>query len=247
MARRCIFCGGEPVTKEHVVAQWISNVLVPRGATIHIESVGTQDGNTTQSERSASSIIDLQAKRVCGPCNYGWMSNLEHRAQPTLTAMFHGKRTVLTPSDQLLLATWATKTAIALQYLDKRGREPSWQHRRWIAANASPPPGVAVCLGAYSGEKLMRCLMKNQYLPWAPGDLGDRDNPAIHWITFNLGQLVIQTLFITTSLEIDVRIPLEYEAYLAPIWPNRDRDVVWPPPSILDDAEFDSFANMGLT
>lgn len=97
---------------------------------MQVSSTNTLDGDTTHSKRMVGDIIDFQVKRVCGPCNHGWMSELESRAQPLLTRIFNGSTTTLTPAHQLLLATWATKTAIVFRYIGERMCDPALEHRR---------------------------------------------------------------------------------------------------------------------
>jgi hypothetical protein len=89
--------------------------------------------------------------------------------------------------------------------------------------------------------------MPEQSLSGGPGELRDRDNPAIQWVTFHLGQLVIQVLFIATIEKVLITIPREYEPYLISIWPLVGTDVVWPPPNVLDDNGFESLVRIALT
>ena len=76
-ARACIFCGGTPVTKEHLVGRWAVGLLAKSNGTSSSAATSQraqQPGDTRQWRARA---IDRQARVVCEPCNSGWMSDLE--------------------------------------------------------------------------------------------------------------------------------------------------------------------------
>lgn len=103
-------------------------------------------------------------------------------------------------------------------------------------------------LAAYDGGTVMKCRMREQFLlAGRPGDLSDRDNPAIQWVTFRLKHVAFQVLFLTTSYDVVLSMPPEYESYATPIWPRLGTDFAWPPPSILNDAEFEKFSYITLS
>lgn len=58
--------------------------------------------------------FDLKVKSVCGACNHGWMSQLEGRAGPLLTAMANAQRTALISAQCDLLTRWYAKTIVML-------------------------------------------------------------------------------------------------------------------------------------
>jgi hypothetical protein len=68
---------------------------------------------------------------VCADCNNGWMSELEDEVKPVLTPLLKNHRTTLTRDDQILLATWATKTGLVHQGRDRVTRMPA-KHFRYV-------------------------------------------------------------------------------------------------------------------
>jgi hypothetical protein len=74
---RCIFCGGTGATKEHIVSDWINDVLP--GPFEVVKQSG--DGSV----RSWSlRKLDLTAKVVCKRCNETWMSDIVGQARPVV-------------------------------------------------------------------------------------------------------------------------------------------------------------------
>ncbi len=113
-ARTCIFCGGRPLTKEHVVGNWAGRF----GDSDQLEIVHLADREgeprPPRNSRSWSArAYDRQARVVCETCNNGWMSDLEAAVSPLLDAGELDGRP-LSRIEQTLLAAWATKTTLTL-------------------------------------------------------------------------------------------------------------------------------------
>src|SRR5689334_2998942 len=110
--RGCIFCGGRPLSKEHVWPQWIRKVQGDRGMAHYRREIA--------GDMTAWRDVDynLQVKAVCKPCNHGWMSDLETAVQPILSSLIVGNGRNLYRDGQRILATWATKTAMMFQSRD---------------------------------------------------------------------------------------------------------------------------------
>lgn len=75
------------------------------------------------------------------------MSSLEGRVQYHLLPWLNGFRTRLDVPTQELIATWATKTAMMLQFLGKRRPIPTSHFDQIFARKASPPDNVYVFIG----------------------------------------------------------------------------------------------------
>ena len=115
--RYCAFCGGKPVTKEHVWPGWLTEVL--RGPFVQNQlqtRVSTPEGDTLKAWNTDR--LDVTAKQFCKGCNSGWMGRLEESAKPILKPMIlaQGLPLSLGPSEQEVLARWAYKTALAADF-----------------------------------------------------------------------------------------------------------------------------------
>src|SRR5258708_14335434 len=97
MARRCVFCGGAPLTREHVIPRWLTDVL-PEQARFR----GQDQQVVLLPPKAARSRIllphrerrepfnSMTVKSVCKSCNSGWMNEIEGRARPYLNRLIQG-------------------------------------------------------------------------------------------------------------------------------------------------------------
>jgi hypothetical protein len=97
---RCIFCDAEGVTGEHLWPHWMTKLLRKDGQKdftpyVQIESFRNLDtGEVTTGKPSRGRTTGPARARkyriACRTCNGGWMSVIEQRAKPVLSALFHG-------------------------------------------------------------------------------------------------------------------------------------------------------------
>jgi hypothetical protein len=133
MPRICVFCGGAgPLSREHVVPQWISRLLADDVEIIHF--IGEK--------RLVASTFTHTVSMVCQSCNNGWMSRLEEVVKPILTQAIFEPRSValLSPITQVNIATWIYKTALMWDRCAATHQSvmPQADYRR-IAAKGQPP------------------------------------------------------------------------------------------------------------
>ena len=139
--RRCAFCGGPANSREHVFPDWMHKLYPVQQVNINCEHslVATRQ----YTERASNRRVRL----VCARCNNGWMSDIERAAKPVLEALFQGQRVLLRRSEQTLIATWFTKTAL-VEHLTQPIRDPiTHEHREYIYNVRQPPPESHVWLG----------------------------------------------------------------------------------------------------
>ena len=82
--RVCVFCGGTPVTLEHVWPRWVAAILAD-GGPVQVER-GVDDEPATWQQVS----LEVTIRRVCAICNNGWLSELEQAAKPRLEPLILG-------------------------------------------------------------------------------------------------------------------------------------------------------------
>lgn len=147
-AGRCVFCGGGPLTLEHVFPRWLAPVIEtlghPRSA-VRLSEHGEHLHNIWDTD-----TIDFRVRRVCAGCNGGWMSELEAAAMPILTPLVQSNAAqTFTAAEAIVLSTWIAKTVltaslmhpdetnpIPTKYFDEmyRGPAPFEESVIWIAA-----------------------------------------------------------------------------------------------------------------
>lgn len=153
--RRCVFCGGQPLTREHVWPQWIISTIREHVGPGPIRVARLSDAPYEVPE------LDVAVRAVCAACNNGWMSSLETAVRPALEPMILGRFPVhLTPTTQALLARWAFKTALMVDlYKPPSARDYSAREYHMLrdrnlfsVATRSSDPIVMVWTAAYDGR-----------------------------------------------------------------------------------------------
>lgn len=88
-----MFCGGGPVTKEHVWPEWIGQEL----SKLSSEPFRGTRGEGGAATRWKTRTLDVTVRRFCKPCNSGWMSVIPRfLGEPivTFTDIFHALRPI---------------------------------------------------------------------------------------------------------------------------------------------------------
>lgn len=159
MARRCVFCGGTPLTREHVIPQWLTDVLPEQ------ERFRGQDQQIVLSPPGAArSLILLPHRRmrepfnavtvkaVCRTCNSGWMNDIEVQARPYLTRLIDGQCLELNRVEITALATWVFKTALMAQLTSVEGIAALGAIYHAFYATRTPPENCVVWIAAHGAE-----------------------------------------------------------------------------------------------
>lgn len=222
MARACLFCGGRPVTREHVLPTWIYDTLGVEGPITH--TLGTRPTRT-------SSVFDLVLRAVCEPCNTGWLSALEGRAKATLTPAVTGNHTTWTADEQQLVTVWGIKTALLLELAERHIRGHGFappEHFRSIFDTRMPPP-MSMCWTAgvnAAGRDIMWSRVTAVTL--------DGQTPQGYFATVAVGYLVLHAFGWLDSPHVSERpmrpvIPPDLRPALAQLWPVVTPSLRWPP------------------
>lgn len=109
--RRCIFCGGTPISKEHVWAEWMRDYL-PRGQGHQIIQSGDLNSPVhnlrTGPLNRKGDARSQKLQVVCRPCNNEWMSVLQGRTKDVLLPLLLREKHDIDGTNHVLLANWAT-------------------------------------------------------------------------------------------------------------------------------------------
>jgi hypothetical protein len=186
--------------------------------------------------------IDYQVKRVCHPCNTGWMSVLEQHAQAVLEPMISGQVRDLSASDQEIVARWAVKTAMTFEFTTP-ARQFSPTDRREISMGQIPE-GHSVYLASCLPDRV------GGHCSYAPlrveSDLGYTTAYALtlavdHLVFQVIGSGKVGNFLIETSEHGAVELGAAIQ-----VWPSSVDSVRWPPPRVLDEIQFEHFVQIPL-
>jgi hypothetical protein len=121
--RKCIFCKGTPISREHVFAAWMEPYLPdPKGDHPHnlrltrIHAGKFEPGKVSSGQfNRPGPMRSKKLKVACEPCNNGWMSVLQKTAKPILLPFILGEWPHLASAEQQILAAWITMFVMVLE------------------------------------------------------------------------------------------------------------------------------------
>lgn len=225
MADVCIFCGGTPVTREHLWPDWLRReAAIAEAFDYRIEQEA--DGVETRDIKFSRPPFSQVVRAVCAVCNGGWMSTIEANAKPILQDLIHGRGRTLDRDDKRKIATWAFLKACVFDELHPQERVVPAEHRKRLLMYKQPPAtGVAIWLGTYEAEEVGHYAY--QGLRVARTGLPAPEGPTIYIVTITAGTLIVQ---VAGSLLADLGfddLDLPSELHVAKIWPASDDIVVF--------------------
>ncbi|MFK0691777.1 hypothetical protein ACFX5Q_26745 [Mesorhizobium sp. IMUNJ 23033] len=231
---RCIFCGGNGLTKEHIWPDWLAAYAPKIGdSSKHTANFMKfdQEGPPQEVDRRVNvKQGDPRSKKlrcVCRNCNGGWMSRLQSLVKPVLLDLVLGNslgesaagvRRVLTPEEQHLLSKWAVMFTMVAEHLDYKTIAVPTEQRRAFAETQCIPENWRVWIGRYQGWRWHGNLIHRAAAVTQPGDAAARMN--LQTSAFAVGKLFLLTWNTTVSgLDLIDFIPPR-KAALEAIWPS---------------------------
>ena len=175
------------------------------------------------------------------------MSALEKAVKPILGPMMtKGWVTPLSPPTQRLLAFWAVKTALVIEYLHPRHRVVPDAHYSALYAAQSPPPGVMVWIArrnAY-GDLMSSSLKEaiggvhiaadNPSLQRRVLQLANSGQAKMYRFTFTIGHVVFQVFGHNFPMKMEIGGGEALADVVQRIWPI-DEDITWPAARCIED------------
>lgn len=154
--RVCVFCGGTPLTNEHLYPQWLGKLIAqdPRGFPDgQIPQLWIKDGEEINRWKS-DNPLEFTFRTVCASCNSGWMSNIEGAAKPYLEKMITGtSKITLDEKAQYLIANWmGLRTLVARSHHKHPWPAVFYEWFSWYWKKHTLPPRWTVWIGAYNGR-----------------------------------------------------------------------------------------------
>lgn len=227
--QRCVFCGADEVTDEHVWPDWISRFLNEAMPGVEFGKARFAVDPSTLEQRQVGRKwggpqLDIKVKRVCEPCNSGWMSDTEKAAIPYLKPMILGEQVPVDRRAREVLSAWAFLRVVMAEYTHPKQIAVPESHRRWLYKERKPPrKGVYVWLAGYLGEDWAGFY---QHVPLAthkrPIGAGYRPGKMnAYGCTFSIYKLVFQVFGATTAAKGgDLRHSGPLAEVTSRIWPS---------------------------
>lgn len=226
----CAFCGSiERLTEEHVIPRWLTRQLAEIGGSFTRE---------TPHGTKRSPTIEITAP-ICEECNNRWLAVLENDVRPVLSPMLTGADTRVHADQQLLLATWALKTALMFDLASGRPIVPEGFYHD-LRLRRSPNRNHWVWLGLFGGH---RSALKVTAYPLHLG-ISETEQPNGFICTFSVHHVVFQVAMHFTRGTAELRDDRrQYDPVIERIWPRWITPVLWPKSTyaFFEDS-FDQFA-----
>lgn len=227
--KECIFCGGRPLTREHLFGKWLSPVVVEAISDpsfskrdLYIETDRMKDGVLAPQGRRSTNKVNITVGCVCKTCNNEWMGDMEKAVIPIMKSLLGDGVHTVDESEQFELARWAAKTAVIARYV--AGFEVAPIYREWLYKHHSIPINTLVWIGKYSGEGVISLDSKNIFFERNGETI---DLPNVQFVTFTASRLLIVVLMFHIEGKFDFRPPELIAKWLRLISPYQG-DIVWP-------------------
>lgn len=148
----CMYCGGGPLSGEHILSQWMHPLLSPtiQPGTIHVEAdrFQTPDGVDTLSRSvicRGTNARGVRVRRTCITCNSGWMNKLEGKVARPLSGLVAGSTDLIDPGGATDLARWLAQKSMILDiWRREHSHSFSREERAALMTKGDVPPGFTV-------------------------------------------------------------------------------------------------------
>jgi hypothetical protein len=236
----CIFCNGRPLTKEHVLSDWIGALV--RTAMVNYDSVETDIGaggvNSTPSKRSGHPV-SRRVRCVCQNCNNGWMSGIVDAAKPVLIPLIRGNPFRLAAAARSKLAAWIATSVIVSEFENREHVTIPRHHRDWLWTTHTAPPDWKIWLGDYKRGTWLPHWLHHRFSVTGPDERppakGEEGPLNTQTTTYVVGQLYVHVISSAVSGgALDWQFQGRDRAILRPIWPDSPYGFAWPPPTMND-------------
>jgi hypothetical protein len=235
----CAFCGGGPLTVEDVFPQWLGSLLPKNKQVLGVLGDPMQDKIL---RTSGGLAYQAKARCVCATCNNAWMSALEREAQPLIRPMITGNLSVaLQGPAQKLLARWAMKTALMIQYVQPQVLVPRSIYAAYHQQRV-PSQNARVWIARYDGRTHPSGY--HSYLLDATGTAPDGTAYKGHivGVTFHFDKLVCQIFDQDMPGGVGFDFAQDHQiarSTMLSVWPT-GLGRQWPPRNTLDAAGLDA-------
>lgn len=252
-----MFCGGLPLTREHVYPQWLQNFSGPQSfidreggyqksvpqTVARKNSLGEYVEILATRGKKAPNLHEVTVKAVCAACNNGWMSALEGQVLPTLKKLANHDKLVLDRNLKNLLAAWAHKCFLMYDlYQDSRDRIFIDEDFISFKRSQKPPPTARLYMG-FSNSPYTTISLWHEPRLFIPAGFGTNPQSVLGSNNLSSSSLGVQGIyFLEQYFRPEIKwnafqrraIALQSQAIVEgtpaqQIWPSDNKGIRWPP------------------
>lgn len=232
MTNKCLFCQNTPLTKEHVLPQWLRQ---------HYPDISAINEFTANpKKRWTTQLFDLTARVVCKQCNEGWMSDLENKFKPLFNEMISLKKYNLDELKQSTIALWVQKTVLMLNQATPGGIKITSETYDEIYQSKKATRRVMVWLGwrmkygQNTNDPLASFTIKQVDSVQVPSNILDEVKKQISkggfgWkTTLAIGPLVFELMGHNMNVTMEIRGNTKTMKTIQPFYEDIEWPLEWP-------------------
>lgn len=236
---KCIFDGREGLTKAHIFPNWLGDFITEK-TDRHVEAVGAFDTFTARTRTPEPWVKVRQGdtgsrkvRRVCGPCNSGWLGELETPAKPHVISLMNGEDVVIDSIMQRRLASWLCAITMLIDAADPPGSAIPQSDREYFKASRQPPPMWRVWIARYGGTDWQVHRVRRTGMNVQPKPEIDGNRFACNT---QVTTLVIRKLCAHVFSSSIFELPGYEGVALQQLWPLTGESFIWAKAPVLTDA-----------
>jgi hypothetical protein len=200
--RKCVFCDGTKLSKEHIFAQWLLKELDIYDSDVsmtHASSIGIPVSNR---KHPFSKLVN---GLVCEKCNNGWMSQLEGDCQKHIINLMNGDE--IESEINFLnehydtVAKWAFKNVILLNSATNYRQLVPDEHYVTLYSG-SIPEGVFIDLAFCKSDSKIEWRQTHGGLVIKDKEIPLNPNVTRYLITFQIKSLLIKVAYYNSSSNV---------------------------------------------
>lgn len=238
--KECIFCGGKPLTKEHIWPRWLRPYIVRDQKHYYSSRQIVHEARSESARKKwGGDPRDRTVRIVCRACNGGWMSQLQIRAKPLIMQLINGATKQLSTQDQRILAFWCAMCTMTAEFLEPERTAISAIHRAFLKNDTLLFSNWRIWIGDFNRVEWVGQWVHNM-MPLAstdrqPAVIDGLPEPNTQTTTLVFGRLYVH-VFSSEYEDVVSKIHLGERSArnLRQIWPIVDTSIAWPPKSMTD-------------
>jgi hypothetical protein len=246
--KQCVFCGGKPLSKEHIWPRWLGPYIIRDQKNHASASTLVHETHTEESRRLWGGDARGRSVRiVCKSCNGGWMSRLQERAKRIVLPLVTGQQIELSTQDQRTLAFWCAMSAMTAEFLNPSRIAISPEDRELLMNDQLLTRTWKIWIGNYRRVDWVGQWVHNM-MPIGSDETIKRTAEGLpsantQTTTLVFGQLYAH-IFSCPYSEIVSQVGLGSRADMIfrQIWPITSTAISWPPSETMVDIDADRLA-----
>lgn len=248
--KRCIFCGGPNVSKEHFYSDWMGGMFKDSGQGHVVENITNHPVHGEMKRVRKERPAPMQTKKIrapCAECNNGWMNRLEAAARPYLTAMIAGELITLNLVAQIAVAKWIALKVMVVEHTDQEIAVTPQEDRTAFMTEGRIPPYYRIYIGGHRSNADMGYMRHSATASLdikgpVPPLNGMRRN--VQQISFLAGRMFAHVNAARIDgFDIEDRVKVVFVHDFMRLWPMQRFDFNFPEGLLLGDAELRQLSN----